>query len=88
MKKQNVKKKKLIKSIIRERDIMKKVRSKFLTPLYCVFRDEEYYYLVMELTEEGDLYSFIRPNSNRQPLFRETGEDGIRFVLGCIILGL
>ena len=51
MNKSDVKKKKLIKSIIREKNIMKGVKSKFITLLYCVFRDESYYYLVMELAQ-------------------------------------
>ena len=44
--------------------------------------------MVLELAEAGDVYSLIKPFSTRQPLFIETGENGIRFILGCIILGL
>jgi serine/threonine protein kinase len=41
----------------------------------------------MEWAEGGDLFSCIRPGKRRN-LFRKGGEDFIRFVLGCIVLGL
>ena len=69
MLKSEVKKKKLLTNIVNERDIMKLVKSKFVTELYCVFRDETFYYMVMELAEAGDVYSLIKSFSVRQPLF-------------------
>ena len=42
----------------------------------------------MEWAEGGDSFSFIKKNSKRKALFRETGEDGIRFLLGCVIFAL
>ena len=88
MLKEEVKKKKESASIIREKNIMKNVKSPFLNVLYSVFRDETYYYMVMELAKEGDVYSLIKLSSPRQPLFKKLGEEGVRFVLGCVILAL
>ena len=88
MKKQLVKEKQLEQSITLEKAILKESRSPFITRLYCAFRDEEHYYLVMEWAQGGDLYTFIKPNSKRQALFRQAGEPAIRFILACVILSL
>ena len=42
----------------------------------------------MEFAEGGDCYSLIKEGSKKQPLFKKTGENGIRFLVGCVILGL
>ena len=42
----------------------------------------------MEWAEGAEVYSFIHPESKRVPFFKAAGEDAIRFILGCTILGL
>jgi len=42
----------------------------------------------MEWAQGGDLYTFIKPNSKRQVLFKQAGEPAIRFILACVILSL
>ena len=42
----------------------------------------------MEYAEGGDSYSLIKKDTARQPLFEKAGEKSLRFLLGCIILGL
>lgn len=42
----------------------------------------------MEWAEGGDSYSLIKKGSKRLPLFKKAGEKAVRFLLGCIILGL
>ena len=56
--------------------------------MHYAFRDEEYYYLVMEWAQGGDLYSFIKSGTKRRMIFRQIGEAAIRFILGCIVLSL
>ena len=42
----------------------------------------------MEWAEGGDTYTFIRPSSPRVKMFKSLAEEAIRFILGCVILGL
>lgn len=42
----------------------------------------------MEWAEGGDTYTFIRASSPRIKMFKSLGEEAIRFILGCVILGL
>lgn len=42
----------------------------------------------MDWAQGGDIYSFIKPNSSKKGLFLHSGEPGIRFILGCVVLGL
>lgn len=49
----------------------------------------------MEWASGGDTYSLIRNDYNnrlrpnpRLSLFKEAGEQALRFILGCVILGL
>jgi serine/threonine protein kinase len=67
---------------------MKNSRSNFITSLHCSFKDEHYYYMAMEWAKGGDVYSFINKKSKRFVPFLYAGEEAIRFILGCIILGL
>ena len=88
MKKLEVKKKKLIENIKLEKDILKASKCNFITSMHYAFRDEEFYYLVMEWANGGDLYSFIKPGTKRRMIFKQVGEVAIRFILACIILSL
>jgi serine/threonine protein kinase len=62
--------------------------SHFITKLHFSFRDEHYYYMGIEWAEEGDLFSLINEDTRRVRLFREMGEKALRFILGCVVLGL
>ena len=42
----------------------------------------------MEWAPGGDLYTVIKKDSPRVSRFQQIGEHGLRFVLGCVILGL
>jgi serine/threonine protein kinase len=88
MNKKDVKERKLVENIKGERTILKESKSNFITRLHSVFRDEQYYYLTMEWARGGDLFTLIDKNSHNHLPFLRTGEAGVRFVLGCIILGL
>jgi protein kinase A len=42
----------------------------------------------MELAEGGDTYSLIKNGSVRIPTYKKLGEKAIRFILGCLVLGM
>ena len=42
----------------------------------------------MEFAKGGDIYSLIKAESSRIQRFYQAGEHAVRFILGCIILGL
>ena len=42
----------------------------------------------MEWAEGGDTYTMIRNSSPRVKMFKSLGEEGVRFILACLILGL
>lgn len=42
----------------------------------------------MDWAQGGDTFSLISEGSKRLEAFKNAGEDAIRFVLGCTILGL
>jgi serine/threonine protein kinase len=42
----------------------------------------------MEWAQGGDTYTLIKENSPRLRDFKNTGEDAVRFILGCLILGM
>jgi serine/threonine protein kinase len=52
------------------------------------FQDPWYVYLVMECAIGGDTYSLIKENSPKLQDFKNLGETAIRFIAGCVILGL
>ena len=67
---------------------MKQSDSPFLTQLYATFRDQQNYYILMELAEGGDVRSFLRNGSPRRQAFSQLGEEAIKFILGGVILAL
>lgn len=69
MNKKNVKERKLSDNIRAERSIMKSVKSEFITEIHSVTRDQQYYYIFMELAQLGDLFSFIKKGTLKQSLF-------------------
>jgi serine/threonine protein kinase len=42
----------------------------------------------MEWAQGGDTYTLIRDDFSRLRDFRNAGEDAVRFILGCLILGM
>lgn len=80
--------KKLTASIKLEKKILQNSSCPFITTLHYALRDAKYLYLVMEWAQGGDVYSFISEKSARLEKFRKAGEDAVRFILGCIVLGL
>lgn len=42
----------------------------------------------MEMAEGGDLRSYLGGDSLKQKWFRTTGEEGIKFLLAGIVIGL
>ena len=71
-----------------EKRILEESNSNFITRLHSSFRDEKYYYIVMEWAQGGDVQSFLVEGSDRKKQFLMNKEDSIRFILGCVILGL
>lgn len=88
IKKNIVYQKQLLESIKLEKKIMQESLSDFIVKLKSAFRDDNYYYIVMELAEQGDVYTFLHPRSERMPLFKLNREKYIRFILGCLALAL
>jgi protein kinase A len=46
------------------------------------------YNIVMEWASGGDVFTFINKNSRRHMPFLLVGESAVRFILGCVVLGL
>jgi serine/threonine protein kinase len=67
---------------------MKKSNSSFITKMYTSFKDDFSYNIVMEWAEGGDMFTFIDQKSRRYIPFLFAGEPAVRFILGCVILGL
>ena len=59
----------------------------FITSLKYAFTDSHYFYLVMESAEGGDASTLIN-NSKRRQDFKKLGDEGVKFVAACTILGL
>ena len=72
----NMKEKKLSKTLQNERNIMKGVSSDYVVNSYFIFKDEKNYYFVMEYLPGGDVYhllsSIILPFSTIQLIVAET----------------
>lgn len=52
------------------------------------FQDPWFIYFVMECAIGGDTYSLIKKNSPKISDFKGLGEKGVRFIAGCVIIGL
>ena len=85
MQKQIVKELHLLDNIMMEKKVLLESQSNFIINFDSSFRDQEYYYLVLEWAQGGDLYTIIKKGSPRLNRYLQTGEHGIRFVLGCVI---
>jgi hypothetical protein len=42
----------------------------------------------MEFASGGDTYTLINEKSSRIRLFQDAGENAVRFILACLILGM
>jgi serine/threonine protein kinase len=66
------------------------MKNNFIISLNYAFQDKSFCYFVMEYAKGGDVYSLI--NNPKQPakvkMYRQLGEEGARFILACVILGL
>ena len=71
-----------------EKDILATFSSKFIVALISSFQDAQYVYFVMEYAAGGDTYSLIKTNSSKLNEYKALGETAIRFIVGCVILGL
>lgn len=60
----------------------------FIVSLVMSFQDQWYIYFVLEYAGGGDTYSLIKKSSPKFPAFAKLGEAGVRFIAGCVILGL
>jgi serine/threonine protein kinase len=67
---------------------MKKSNSNFVTRMHSSFKDQASYNIVMEWASGGDVFTFIDQKSRRYIPFLMAGEPAVRFILGCVVLGL
>jgi serine/threonine protein kinase len=86
--KSDVKRQDSIENIKTEKNIMKRSKSNFVTRMHSSFRNEESYHIVMEWAQGGDVFTFIDQKSKRYIPFMMAGEPAVRFILGCVVLGL
>lgn len=76
--------KNLMPYVIDERDILA-MCNRFLVSLIMAFQDAWYLYLVMEYAEGGDTYSLIKPGSYKIEVFKNLGENAVRFISACVV---
>ena len=86
--KSDIYQKKLTANIKLEKKILEESKSKFITTLFFAFRDPQFLYFVMECARGGDTYTLIDESSPRLSDFKRAGEEAVRFLLGCLILGM
>jgi len=67
---------------------MKTMRCNFIARSFYTFRDQEYYYIAMEWAQGGDIFSCLKSGTERKAIFENLGENAIRFIIGCVVLGL
>ncbi len=72
----------LTEHVIREKEVMEHLQSPFLVSLAASFQDTSHLYMMMQLVEGGELFSYL--NERDCPLT----EAEARFYGGCVILGL
>lgn len=61
---------------------------KFIVCLVMAFQDPWFIYFVMECALGGDTYSLIKKSSPKLQDFKNLGQTAVRFIAGCVILGL
>lgn len=82
IKKDKVISSRLTEHVIREKEIMEHLRSPFLVSLASSFQDTTNLYMLMQLVEGGELFSYLSE--------RDTSltEDEAKFYAACVIVGL
>lgn len=63
----------------------------FLIDLIYAFQDKINCYFVMEYASGGDAYSLIShlpKHAAKVEAFKALGEDGARFIMACVVLGI
>lgn len=88
VRKKDVFDKRMSENINLEKNILSSFYSKFVASLSFAFQDDVYFYFVMECALGGDTYSLIKLGSNRHYSYRALGEEAVRFIAGCLVLGL
>ena len=81
-------KKKVYANAIDEKNILAMYECKFIVALIMAFQDPWFIYFVMECAIGGDTYSLIKRNSPKINDFKALGEKAVRFIAGCVIIGL
>ena len=81
-------KKKVYANAIDEKNILAMYECKFIVALIMAFQDPWFIFFVMEWASGGDTYSLIKKNSPKLAEFKLLGEKAVRFIAGCVILGL
>lgn len=60
----------------------------FIVSLLMSFQDQWYIYFVLEYAPGGDTYGLIKKNTAKFEDYRQLGEAAVKFIAGCVILGL
>ena len=72
-------------SIMSERTLLSKLNNPFIVNMYFAFQDYSNLYLVMDLLLGGDMRFHI----NKRAVYnRKKDENQLKFVAGCVLLGL
>ena len=79
--KNKISKKKIINYVLSEKNILSELFNPFIINLYCTFQDENNLYFVMDYLGGGELRYYIIKR-------KKFKENQIKFILGCIIIGL
>lgn len=81
-------KKKVYANALDEKNILAMYDCKFIVALIMAFQDPWFIYFVMECAAGGDTYSLIKKNSPKLAEFKVLGENAVRFIAACVVLGL
>ena len=79
--KNEISKKKILNYVLSEKNILSELYNPFIINLYCTFQDEKNIYFVMDYLGGGELRYYIIKR-------KKFNENQIKFILGCIIIGL
>lgn len=67
---------------------MSRPKSPFITQLCYAFKNNDSYFLAMEYAQKGDIFNLIHPKNKNKKYQKFIEEDCIRFIMGCVIMGL
>ena len=66
---------------------MTQPNSNFIAKLCYAFRTEDSYFLAMEYAPNGDVFGLLHPSGMRENKV-VLEDDVIRFIVGCVVMGL